>query len=468
MTMFCLRILDSDVDRIGRLLFADDCEAAVLAICGRSRVRDPWSREERETFLLREIIEVPSDAYDTRAPDGFTWSTTPFFRALKHSDAKDQAVAVIHGHPAGHLSFSERDDIAEQELFRIAFAYRDSDQPHVSIIIDRNGGMAARAYGPDLKPRLVGSIVTIGQRWRLFGPDNSSIIIGAEFDRQVRAFGRQATIDLARARIGVVGCGGTGSAMASLLARIGVRRLALFDADTIDETNLNRLQFSSRYDANLSRRKVDVVAEGIATIGLPISIVRVPHFIDHPDALKVARTCDIVFGCTDDHLGREVLNRLAHFYFIPVIDLGLLIQPSDQGGYDTFDGRVTVVQPGYPCQNCRGLIDDSQIFIDGLRRDPEVFEARRRAGYVPTNDDPSPVVVGFSMEVATMAVNELFHRLTGFRGADQSCSERVRRFDLLKDSDTLPAGKPKSGCKLCQRRLYDGRGDMTPLLDLTL
>ena len=468
MTRYSLRLLDDQVTRISRLLFADQNEAAVLAICGRSITRDPWTGEQQEAFLVREILEVPPTAYEGRTPTGFTWSTTPFLQALKKSEAREHAVAVIHGHPLGPLAFSARDDVAEQELFRIAFDYLESRRPHLSIVMDPSNAVAARAYGPDLNPIPVSSVATIGDRWGFSRPADGLADFGPELDRQVRAFGAQATSILAKMTIGIAGCGGTGSAVASLLARVGVRRMVLFDADRIVDTNLNRLQFSTRYDANLARRKVDVVAEGIAAIGLPISIIPVPHFIDHPTALDLVRSCDMVFGCTDDHLGREVLNRLAHFYYRPVVDLGLLIEPKPEGGYHTFDGRVTVVQPGYPCQTCRGLIDNNQIYLDGLRRDPELFEARRRAGYVPSNNDPSPVVVTFSMEVATMAVNELFHRLNGFRGADQHCGERVRRFDQLKDADTLPAGRSRPGCRLCERRAYDGRGDMTPMLDLTL
>ena len=106
--------------------------------------------------------------------------------------------------------------------------------------------------------------------------------------------------------------------------------------------------------------------------------------------------------------------------------------------------------------------------IDSLRRDPELLEERRRAGYVPQDPDPSPVVVTFTTEVATMAVNELFHRLNGFRGTDERCSEHVRQFQFLKNADLLPSGRSKPGCKLCDRRRYDGRGDMKPLLDMTL
>jgi molybdopterin/thiamine biosynthesis adenylyltransferase len=467
MTRYGLRLLNEQLSQICDLLFRDENEAAVLALCGRSRVRDPWSGGLEERFIVREIIPVPDAAYESRSPESFTWSTTPFFNALKRAEEKDFAVAVFHSHPAGRMEFSPRDDVAEREMFSIAFNRLDSRRPHLSVIVDRSRSIAARAYGPDLNPEAVASIAVIGERW-VFGDMSCDHPVGVEFDRQNRAFSAASTAVLSGLRVGLVGGGGTGSAVASLLARVGVRKLALFDRDHVDETNLNRLHFSTRKDANLRNKKVDVIGEGVAAIGLPMSIIRVPHFADEKEALEALRACDVVFGCTDDDLGREVLNRLAFFYFIPVIDLGLLIEPNESGSYDVFDGRVTVVQPGYPCQGCRSLITTEQLHLDSLQRDPERYEAYRRAGYVPRNADPSPVVVTFTTEVACMAVNELFHRLNGFRGADQQCSERVRRFDVLKNADSLPGGRRKNGCKLCGQRRYDGRGDMKPLLDMAL
>jgi molybdopterin/thiamine biosynthesis adenylyltransferase len=267
-------------------------------------------------------------------------------------------------------------------------------------------------------------------------------------------------------RHGLGGCGGTGSAVASLLTRIGASRFVLIDADRVDETNLNRLHFSTRADAIAGRYKVDVVGDAIAAIGLARSVVRMTRFVDEPECLDALRACDVIFGCTDDHLGRNFLNRLAHFYLIPVIDLGILIDPNGQGAYDSFDGRVTVVQPGYPCQVCRQLISPQRMLEEGMRRrDPQIYEQYRRAGYIEGGTDPSPVVVTFTTESAAVAVNELLHRLTGFRGPEGHCAERLRRFDWIKDADSIPGGKRKPDCSLCGLRKYDGRGDMKPFLN---
>lgn len=466
MTRYSFTILEEHRAALQKSVLRDDSEYGAILLCGRSRHIDPWTGEFEERFLARQLLEVDESAFLERTPYRMVWSTTPFYNALKRAELKDFAVAVVHSHPKGPLAFSPADDTAEQELFQIAVNRLDSDRPHLSIVMDGQGRLTARAYENDLKPKDVDLIRVIGEGWRFSYPGQGTHRISAEFDRQVRTFGAQSTADLVHLRIGVVGCGGTGSAVASLLARIGVRRIAFFDPDRVDETNLNRLHFSSRVDANLGRLKVDVVGEGVARIGLPISVVRLPHHVDDESCRDALRSCDILFGCTDDHLGRNLLNRAAHFYLIPVVDLGVLIEPSAQGGYDAFDGRVTVVQPGYPCQVCRGLIQPEVMYAEGLRRnDPVLYRERRRAGYVPGAPDPSPVVVTFTTELAAVAVNEVFQRLNAFRGEDGSCSERVRRFDEVKDSDRVPGGIRKPGCKVCHDRRYDGRGDMTPFLD---
>lgn len=465
MTRYTFTILEEQRLALQRVLFRDDSEYAALILCGRAKVIDPWTGDAEERFLAREIIEVPEDAFTKRTPVGLTWSTTPFYNAVKRAEEKGFAIAAIHSHPAGLLDFSPDDDVADEELFQIAFNRLESERPHLALIIDRNGQINGRAYESSLKPHPLDLIRFVGNSWR-YSYDNRGPHIPPEFDRQVKAFGAQSTHDLDRLRIGVIGCGGTGSAVASLLVRIGVRRLALFDFDRVDETNLNRMHYSKRADANLGRRKVDVLGEALAAIGLRTEILRMPTYIENPSAREALKSCDVIFGCTDDHLGRNTLNRFAHFYLTPVIDLGLLIDPRPDQGYDAFDGRVTVVQPGYPCQICRGLIKPDIMLAEALRRqDPDLYEQRRRAGYVVGAPDPSPVVVTFTTEVAAMAVNELFQRLNAFRGEGGSASERIRRFDQVKDADLLAAGKRRPGCKLCDRRLYDARGDMDPFLD---
>ncbi len=466
MTRYTFSMLKEHYTQLRQSLLRDSNEYGALMLCGRSQQIDPWTGVVEERALVREVIEVPQEAFVERTATTMTWSTTPLFRLAKRAMAKDYALCIAHSHPGGGLFFSKSDDEADRESIQIVFGRMDTDRPQFTLVMDGNGEILVRAYGPDLKAYPLELTRIIGDQLVIRYENRGKGLVPSEFDRQTRVFGARTTEDLRQLRVTIVGCGGTGSAVASLLARIGVTRFGLIDIDRVDITNLNRLAFSTRADAIARRYKVDVVADAIADMGLAQSVVRMKQYVDHPDCHDLLRSSDVIFGCTDDHLGRNFLNRLAHFYLIPVIDLGVLIDPNDKGGYDSFDGRVTVIQPGYPCQICRKLISSQIMLEEDMRRhDPQRFDQYRRAGYIEGGDDPSPVVATFTAEVASMSVNELLHRLTGFRGTDGHCAERVRRFDWIKDSDVVPGTTRNPECPLCGVRKYDGRGDMTPFMD---
>ncbi len=119
----------------------------------------------------------------------------------------------------------------------------ETERPHFAIIMDNDGEFIVRAYTPDLRPMPVELTRVVGDRLRIRYPGRGDGVPPLEFDRQTRVFGARTTEDLTQLRVAIVGCGGTGSAVASLLARIGVSRFVLIDADRVDMTNLNRLHF---------------------------------------------------------------------------------------------------------------------------------------------------------------------------------------------------------------------------------
>jgi molybdopterin/thiamine biosynthesis adenylyltransferase len=457
-----LAMTASQLSRLRELTMFDKKEAAAIALCGRSKVSNPWTGGFDERFLIHEIVPIDLANYISRSVSDFELSTTPFFNALRLAERKNLAIAFVHSHPGNDSSFSPHDDASDDELYRLAFSRLESRSRHLSIVLARGGRISARAIDERLNKVDIQRITILGDRWEFRGRVGHEP--GDEFDRQTRAFGADLSRALSSLRIAVVGCGGTGSAVAHLLARIGVREIGLIDPDVVERTNLSRVYFSTQTDASLSRPKVNVVGQGIANLGLPTSVKMICSNVAFDPAIDLLKSCDVVFGCTDDNLGRVILNRISHFYMIPVIDMGLLIEPIDDG-FGCFDGRVTVLQPGHVCSSCRGLIDGEQLHREALELDERLLRERRQAGYVANRPEPSPVVVTFTTEVACMATNELMHRLIGFRGSAENCSERVRHFPYLKDSDTIPGGKPVDGCKLCNGR-YVGRGDMTPSLDL--
>jgi molybdopterin/thiamine biosynthesis adenylyltransferase len=228
-------------------------------------------------------------------------------------------------------------------------------------------------------------------------------------------------------------------------------------------TNLNRLHGARRADADALRAKVDVLTREVTELGLGVRTVPFRGWIGDPAARDALKACDVVFGCTDDHDGRLLLNRFAYFYLVPVIDMGLAIRPGADGQVAELGGRVTVLAPGGQCLICREVVDAQTARDEALRRaSPEEFERRKREAYVRGGGEPAPAVVTFTTATACMAVDELVQGLTGFRGSGWRW-HGVRRFDLL--ADRRPGAEVDEHCPVCGDIDYWGRGDVEPFLD---
>ena len=76
------------------------------------------------------------------------------------------------------------------------------------------------------------------------GPDQ-------RYSRQLlfSGIGAEGQRRLAIARVAIVGCGATGSALASLLARAGVGTIRIIDRDYVEPSNLQRQSLFDESDA---------------------------------------------------------------------------------------------------------------------------------------------------------------------------------------------------------------------------
>src|SRR4029077_14236735 len=79
-----------------------------------------------------------------------------------------------------------------------------------------------------------------------------------------RGVGAQGQRRLAAARVAIVGCGATGSATASLLARSGIGTLRIIDRDYVEPSNLQRQSLFDETDAKDSLPKAIAAARRIA------------------------------------------------------------------------------------------------------------------------------------------------------------------------------------------------------------
>jgi molybdopterin/thiamine biosynthesis adenylyltransferase len=471
MSSYGLTLQRKHVDELTvHLIRPDGNEHAAYLLCNRAEVRhDPWDRCPHTGFVCAKVIPVPDDHVLVSTPNVVTWKTASFVSALREAEANDQVVAIVHNHPAGMAEFSVQDDANEPDLVQLAVNRNGSGTRMLSMILTADGQFTGRVW---LHPRS-GSSVDLravrvaGDRFEHHYFGRSMGRTQPAFQRQALAFGDALNQDLRKLRVSIVGCGGTGSAVAMLLARLGVGQIALIDNDIVDQSNLNRLHGARQADADAMIPKVDVVARSITELGLGARVTRFEAWVGDPDCRDVLKSSDIIFGCTDDHSGRLFLNRLAYFYLIPVIDIGLAIQ-ADEGQppqLNCLDGRVTVLAPGGTCLLCRDVIIPTVATSEALRRsDPQEYERRKAEAYVVGEGNPSPAVVTFTTELACMAVNEMIHRMQGFRGRDGSAANRVRKFHLLEDR--RPGHKPRAGCPVCASDQYWGRGDMNPFLGM--
>ncbi len=104
---------------------------------------------------------------------------------------------------------------------------------------------------------------------------------------------------LKRAHVLVVGLGGVGAYAAEMIARAGVGRMTLADADTVGETNLNRQLIALH--STLGRPKAEVLGERLRDINPAIELTIVHQYIkdEATYTLLDAAPYDYVVDCID-------------------------------------------------------------------------------------------------------------------------------------------------------------------------
>lgn len=466
MTIIDVTLQERHLAELRRLVLpTGHTEGAAYVLFGRSRIEaDPWERRARQRFLSYDVLPIPRGEIISAGHDHITWSTASFVRLLKQAKDDGLVAGIVHSHPRGPIAFSEQDDRNEAQLAQLARNRNGAGTPLLSVLLTGGGAIRAQAWLGGSRPDYVRMVSVVGRRLEIH--TDSTLEQSAEaFSRQALALGETTNAYLRNLRVGVVGCGGTGSATALLLARLGVGQIVLFDDDIVESTNLNRLHGARQSDADAMRAKVDVLAREISEMGLGCRAIPIKKWIGDSHCRDALKSCDVIFGCTDDNDGRLLLNRLAYFYLIPVIDMGLAIEPApSSGGVRELSGRSTVLAPGACCLLCRQIVDPVMARDEDLkRRNPTEYERRKREAYVRGGDNPAPAVVTFTTATACMAVDELIQGLTNFRGGDGWAWQRVRRFDLMRDR--LPGAIVNEDCPICVDQAYWGLGDVDPFLD---
>jgi hypothetical protein len=438
--------------------------AALMLVAPVQIGHEPWEGEPVARYLSQAVLPIAPEDLVSAGGDHVTTSTRSFARALRQAAEEGLTAAFVHSHPGGPAVFSKQDDRGEAELARMASNRNGPAARVLSLLVTEKGALAGRVWSHPHGAVPLERILAVGDRIAVHQPPGTASAAPEAFHRQGLAFGDDLYRAIASLRIGVVGCGATGSATAMLLGRLGARRVALFDPDRVEDTNLNRLHGATMEHARAGAMKVETVKDMVEGFGLGAEVVVVREWIGSDIARDVLKSCDVVFGCTDDHEGRSLLNRLAYVYSVPVIDMGIRIDPRGPGQpVRGAVGRVTTLAAGARCLLCRGVIDTRRAREEQIERtDPEEYIRQREQGYIVGQVAPNPAVVHFTTDVACMAVDELVHRLTGYRPAG-AVAHRVRHFHALEDRQ--PGAASPGVCRVCQDDSNWGMGDrLVPFL----
>lgn len=412
-------------------------------------------------LLARQMHWVPEAAYLAREGDHLAIASQGYVPALAEAERLGVIPIWFHTHPGtiGHPTPSIADRKVDQDIADL-FRLRSGSELYITLIASpRDDGIAftGEVHWEDGGKVAIDRVWRVGDSWQLINSFNSeSPQIPAIFDRSVRAFGRDVQQTLGALRVGIVGCGGTGSAVAEQLVRLGVRHLTLIDADTLTESNVTRVYGST--PGAVGQPKTAMLQSHLMAIAPDLKCHTVAAMVTMEKTARELIPCDVVFGCTDDNAGRLVLSRLSTFLATPVIDLGVLL--SGDGALASINGRVTTLVPGSACLVCRNRIDIARAQTE--LRTPEERVRLENEGYAPVLGGAEPAVVSFTSGIASAAINELLERLIGF-GPSPRPTEVLFRWHEREISTNNAKPQPGHYCDPESQKI--GKGESNPFLE---
>ncbi|MGC1300513.1 MAG: ThiF family adenylyltransferase [Alloacidobacterium sp.] len=248
--------------------------------------------------------------------------------------------------------------------------------------------------------------------------------LAERYSRQILypGIGAEGQQKLEASHVAIVGCGATGAAAASLLARAGIGTLTLIDRDFVEESNLQRQVLFDETDASLALPKAEAARRKIALFNSEIHVHS--HIADLVPANihDLLRGADLILDATDNFETRYLLNDYAVEQDKPWIYAAAI------GAY-----AVTMnILPGETaCLAC--------IF------------PKPPGGTVETCDTAGILNSTVNL-AASIEVTEAFKLLTG---AKNNLRRSLLSFDLwTNERSEISTAQPRPDCEVCQQRNF--------------
>lgn len=414
-------------------------------------------------LLAQSVVWVDDAAYIKRTRTELIVTSEGYVSALAQAAERGAVCLWLHTHPGenGVPSPSLRDEKVDLEIADLFRIRTGTDFYGTIIVSPRKKGIAfsGTVQRKSAATEQIERLWIVGDTWHLTRSVASTLVpLSPIFSRSVLAFGAAVQETLGELRIAVVGCGGTGSAIAEQLVRLGVRHLQLFDADRLSESNITRVYGSTPND--VGKPKVEILQQHLAAIAPTLECSTCDRMITLKDSAKQLSSCDLIFGCTDDNAGRLVLSRLSSYLLTPVIDIGVMLSSDADKNLIGIDGRVTTLTPGAACLVCRNRIDLQRAASE--LKTPEERKRLEAEGYAPALGNTEPAVVAFTTAVAAASLIELLERLIGY-GPTPRPTEVLLRMHDREISANAASPRPGHYCDPVQQKHW--LADREPFLE---
>ncbi|MEX0598158.1 MAG: ThiF family adenylyltransferase [Candidatus Paceibacterota bacterium] len=377
-----------------------------------------------DRFVAVEVIQMDSDWILDSSKTHLTINMRKFPELYLRCEQENLELGFVHNHPSGYPDFSEKDNENEKNILHGLSGCNGVMSFLVSMVLTNDKWIARIRQGVKIdSAQEVRHVSILSDKLELY-EGGGELEENESLKRQAAAFGKPFNDKMQSLRVAIVGLGGTGSATATLLARCGIGELILIDGDVLEGSNMNRVRGYRGTD--VSKKKAISLANYIDSLELNVNVVPIDKYIgDSGKAIDAISSADIVFGCTDDIIGRDIMNQAMYYYSLVYIDMGLTgfidFDSTNQPYLRDHRGRVSCILPeSGSCLRCQNVVTDEGLKYEfAIKENPELkkldSETLKKEHYLVGGEEEAPGVGPFTSATADNAVATLMNLVRGFR-----------------------------------------------------
>lgn len=303
-------LLESQHNALVEYLDSDENGFERAAIALFRRIEDAVDKlDASDRYLCVDVIPFQQEWINSASENHLDYQLKPLCEIYRRCEEEQLVFGFVHNHPSGGQCFSRKDDANEKTLLQAVSNRNGKGISFVALLWAGSEWSARIRYAQTPNKIIeVRHVSIIGQHIKIYGAKAANVDGNDAFARQEAAFGKPFVDMLQSLRVGVVGSGGTGSSVLTLLARSGVGEIVIVDDDRFEASNLNRVRGARRGD--VGEYKTTVLKRFLDEVDLPVSVAGYQSKVDEsPEAVDALASCDLLFGYTMTKLVERLLPQ---------------------------------------------------------------------------------------------------------------------------------------------------------------